>query len=127
MALPFVFLLIILPGIFCGRTLLATSSKLNEAHNITGNIAQQALSSIRTVYSFVGEERTMANFSNALHGTVKLGLKQGLVKGMAVGTGGVALSIWAFNAWYGSTLVMYHGASGGSVFVTTVTLLMGGV
>ena len=69
----------------------------------------------------------MTNFSNALHGTVKLGLKQGLVKGMVVGTRGVSLSIWAFNAWYGSTLVMYNGASGGSIFVTTVSLLMGGV
>ena len=29
-ALPFVFLLILLPGIFCGQTLLATSSNSNE-------------------------------------------------------------------------------------------------
>jgi ATP-binding cassette subfamily B (MDR/TAP) protein 1 len=86
---PFVILLII-PGVMYGRILVGTSRKLNEAYNIAGNIAEQALSSIRTVFAFVGEERTMTKFSDALNVTVKLGLKQGLVKGLAVGSGGLA-------------------------------------
>lgn len=123
---PFVILLMI-PGILYGRILVETSRKLNEAYNVAGNIAEQALSSIRTVFSFVGEERTMVKFSDALNGTVKLGLQQGLVKGLAVGSGGLTFGIWAFNAWYGSRLVMYHGALGGKIFVTSVCLLLGGL
>jgi ATP-binding cassette subfamily B (MDR/TAP) protein 1 len=123
---PFVILLII-PGVMYGRILVGTSRKLNEAYNIAGNIAEQALSSIRTVFAFVGEERTMTKFSDALNVTVKLGLKQGLVKGLAVGSGGLVFVIWAFNAWYGSRLVMYHGARGGRIFVTSGCILMGGL
>ena len=125
-SLPFVSLLII-PGVMYGRLLVGTSRKLNEAYNIAGNIAEQALSSIRTVFAFVGEERTMAKFSDALNVTVKLGLRQGLVKGLAVGSRGLTFCIWAFNAWYGSTLIMYHGASTGRIFVTSNCILMGGL
>eukprot|EP00253_Pinus_taeda_P030910 PITA_30910 len=123
---PFLIFLII-PGVMYGRILVETSLKLNEAYNIAGNIAEQALSSIRTVFAFVGEDRTMTKFSDALNLTVKLGLKQGLVKGLAIGSVAVTFGIWAFNAWYGSTLVMYHGASGGRIFVTSVLILMGGL
>ncbi|KAH9290464.1 hypothetical protein KI387_034581, partial [Taxus chinensis] len=35
---------------------------------------------IRTVYSFVGEKRTLDNYSAALDDLVKLGVKQGLAK-----------------------------------------------
>ena len=123
---PFVSLLII-PGVMYGRILVGTSGKLNEAYNIAGNIAEQALSSIRTVFAFVGEERTMAKFSDALNVTVKLGLRQGLVKGLAVGSRGLTFCIWAFNAWYGSTLVMYHGAIPVRVFMTANCILLGGL
>ena len=125
-SLPFVSLLII-PGVIYGRILVGISRKSNKAYNIAGNIAEQALSSIRTVFAFVGEERTMAKFSDALNITVKLGLRQGLVKGLAVGSSGAAFCIWAFNAWYGSTLVMYHGASAGRVFMTSNCILLGGL
>ncbi|KAH9290781.1 hypothetical protein KI387_034898, partial [Taxus chinensis] len=125
-AFPFVVLLLI-PGIMYGRILVGIARKTREAYNIAGNIAEQALSSIRTVFSFVGEETTMTRFAEALNGTVKLGIKQGLVKGMAVGSSGVVFCIWAFIAWYGSRLIMYHGASGGRVFATGTTLIMGGL
>ena len=92
MSLPFVSLLII-PGVIYGRILVGISRKSNKAYNIAGNIAEQALSSIRTVFAFVGEERTMAKFSDALNVTVKLGLRQGLVKGLAVGRKGVTCCI----------------------------------
>ena len=127
MSFPFVILLII-PGVIYERILVGTSSKLNEAYNIAGDIVEQALSSIRTVISFVGEERTMTKFSDALNATVKLGLKQGLVKGMRIRSRGVTYGILgAFLAWYGSRLVMYHGASGGSIYAASVSIVMGGL
>ena len=106
---------------------MGISRKSNKAYNIAGNIAEQAVSSIIIVFAFVGEERTMAKFSDALNVTVNLGLRQGLVKGLAVGSRGAAFCIWGFNAWYGSTLVMYHGASPGRVFMTANCILLGGL
>ncbi|KAF8399361.1 hypothetical protein HHK36_015226 [Tetracentron sinense] len=123
---PFVVLLII-PGLMYGRALMGLARKIREEYNKAGSIAEQAISSIRTVYSFVGETKTMAEFSAALQGSVKLGLKQGLAKGLAIGSNGVVFAIWSFMSWYGSRLVMYHGARGGTVFACGATIAVGGL
>ncbi|KAJ4972556.1 hypothetical protein NE237_005730 [Protea cynaroides] len=123
---PFVLLLII-PGLIYGRTLTGLARKMREEYNKAGTIAEQAISSVRTVYSFVGESKTMADFSAALQGSIKLGLKQGLAKGLAIGSSGVSFAIWAFTSWYGSRLVIYHGEKGGTVFAVGASITVGGL
>eukprot|EP01018_Ginkgo_biloba_P022709 Gb_36503 [translate_table: standard] len=123
---PFVTFLII-PGILYGRILVGIARNMHAAYNMAGNVAEQALSSIRTVYSFVGEQKMIAKFSAALESCVKLGLKQGLVKGIAIGSNGVVFVTWAFLCWYGSRLVMYRGVSGGMIFAAGGSLLIGGL
>ncbi|CAN6477724.1 unnamed protein product [Victoria cruziana] len=123
---PFIILLII-PGLMYGRILMGLGRKMIDEYKKAAAVAEQGVSSIRTVYSFVGESRTISEFSKALDGTVKLGLKQGLAKGMAVGSNGVTFAIWSFMAWYGSRLVMYHSAPGGTVFVVGAAITVGGL
>lgn len=120
-------LLLIIPGLIYGRRLMGLARKIRVEYNKAGSIAEQAVSSVRTVYSFVAEGRTMAKFSAALDDSVKLGLKQGLAKGLAIGSNGVTFAIWAFSAWYGSRLVMYHGGKGGTVFAVGAAAVMGGL
>ncbi|MCH96011.1 ABC transporter B family member 15-like [Trifolium medium] len=123
---PFVIFLVI-PGLMYGRTLMGLAKKIREEYNQAGTIAEQAISSIRTVYSFAGESKTIAAFSDALDGSVKLGLKQGLAKGLAIGSNGVVFAIWSFMSYYGSRMVMYHGAKGGTVFAVGASLALGGL
>ncbi|XP_045795089.1 ABC transporter B family member 15-like isoform X1 [Trifolium pratense] len=123
---PFLILLVI-PGLIYGMTLMSLSSKIREEYNQADTIAEQTISSIRTVYSFVGENKSMIAFSNALQGTVNLGLKQGLAKGLAIGSNGFVFAIWSFMCYYGSRLVMYHGAKGGTVFAVGATIALGGL
>ncbi|XP_077237910.1 putative multidrug resistance protein [Tasmannia lanceolata] len=125
-AFPTVVLLII-PGLMYGRMLMGISKKIREEYNKAGSIVEQAISSIRTVYSFVGETKTMYEFSAALQGSVKLGMKQGLAKGLAIGSNGITFAIWSFMSWYGSRLVMYHGAQGGNVFAVGASIAVGGL
>ncbi|KAJ0989561.1 hypothetical protein J5N97_007917 [Dioscorea zingiberensis] len=125
-ALPTVFLLII-PGIMCGRILMSIARKMREEYNKATFVVEQAVSSVRTVYSFVGERKTMGDFSVALDGCVKLGLHQGLTKGLAIGSNGVTFAIWSFLCWYGSKLVMHHGGRGGTVFAVGAAVIFGGV
>lgn len=56
---------------------------MKDAYGIAGSIAEQAISSIRTTYSYVGEHQTLHRFSCALKKSMKLGIKQGLTKGIA--------------------------------------------
>ncbi|KAM1009526.1 hypothetical protein FF1_044947 [Malus domestica] len=123
---PFVVLLVI-PGLIYGRTLMGLARQIREEYNKAGNIAEQAISSIRTVYAFVGENKTISEFSVALQGSVKLGLSQGLAKGLAIGSNGVVFAIWSFMSYYGSTMVMYHSARGGTVFAVGAAIAVGGL
>ena len=90
-------------------------------------IVQQALSSIKTVYSFTAEKRIMEKYSEILEKTSKLGIKQGIAKGLAVGSTGLSFAIWAFLAWYGSHLVMYKGESGGRIYAAGICFIMSGL
>lgn len=123
---PFVVLLVI-PGLIYGRTLMGLARKIREEYDTAGHIAEQAISSVRTVYAFVGENKTIAEFTAALHGSMKLGLRQGLAKGLAIGSNGVVFAIWSFMSYYGSRMVMYHGAQGGTVFAVGASIAVGGL
>ncbi|RWW01757.1 hypothetical protein GW17_00035185 [Ensete ventricosum] len=125
-ACPTVVLLII-PGLMYGRILMGLARKMREQYNKAGTVVEQSVSSIRTVYSFAAEDFTMAKFSAALDDSIKLGLRQGLAKGLAIGSNGITFAIWAFMVWYGSRLVMYHGEKGGTVFAVGASIIVGGL
>ncbi|XWS44246.1 hypothetical protein CRYUN_Cryun15aG0027900 [Craigia yunnanensis] len=122
---PFVLLLVI-PALIYGKILLSLAREIRVEYNKASSVAEQAMSSIRTVYAFVGENRTTTEFSAALQGSVKLGLNQGLAKGLAIGSNGITFAIWSFITYYGSRMVMYHGAQGGTVFMVGTCIAVGG-
>lgn len=97
------------------------------SYGTAGSIAEQAISSIRTVYSYVGERQTINKFSKALETTTQLGIKVGLARGLMLGSMGTIYVSWAFQAWVGSLLVSKHGEKGGDVFVAGFNVLMGGL
>ncbi|KAL0377489.1 UNVERIFIED_CONTAM: ABC transporter B family member 15 [Sesamum radiatum] len=55
---PFVVFLLI-PGLMYGRTLMSIARKVRDEYSKAGAIVEQAISSVRTVYSFVGEARLL--------------------------------------------------------------------
>ncbi|CAI9269135.1 unnamed protein product [Lactuca saligna] len=93
--LPFIIILAI-PGLIYGRVIMSLLRKIREEYNKVGTVADKAISSLRTVYSFMGENKTITEYSAALQGTVKLGLKQGLAKGIAIGSNSVVFAVWSF-------------------------------
>ncbi|KAK2974677.1 hypothetical protein RJ640_030285 [Escallonia rubra] len=125
-ATPALFLLII-PSLVYGKLLARGGKRLHKAHVVAGGIVEQALSSIRIVYSYVGEERTVKRFSRALEPILKLGIKQGLMKGMTIGSIGAVYAIWALQGWYGSILITEKKVTGGDVFSTGVCIVYGGL
>lgn len=110
-----------------GRALLGLAVRIQVAYGKAGTIAEQAISSIRTVYSFVGEKRTLEAFAESLESTVDLGKKQGLAKGLAIGLTGQTFLIWAFVCWYGTYQVVHGYAAGGSVVFGAFIILFAGL
>lgn len=125
-ALPFA-LMFIIPGLGFGKALMNIGAEMKAAYGNAGGIAEQAISSIRTVYSYVAERQTLENFSNALQKSMELGMKQGFTKGLLIGSMGMIYAAWAFQAWVGGVLVTEKGEKGGDVFVVGICIILGGL
>lgn len=119
--------LLIIPGLIYGRTLTTLARRMQATYSVSATIAEQAISSIRTVYSFVGEDKTKKRYSESLDFSVRMGVKMGLAKGLAVGSNGITFALWGFLSWYGSTLVIDRGISGGKLICAGLASLTGGL
>lgn len=119
--------LLLIPGIVYGKLQAELARNIQDAYGVAGRIAEQAFSSIRTVFAYGGESQMERSFSAALERTMELGIKQGLLKGIVIGSVGIAFTIWSFQAWYGSILVTEKGAKGGNVFTAGVCIVIGGL
>lgn len=117
----------IVPGVGFGKVLMKLSLKMKQAYGVAGGMAEQAISSIRTVYSYVGERQTIERFGHELQESTDIGIKQGLTKGLLVGSMGMVFVNWAFTTWVGSVLVTENGESGGRVFIAGVCYILGGL
>ncbi|KAA8529665.1 hypothetical protein F0562_034235 [Nyssa sinensis] len=120
-------LLFIVPGIGFGKLMMELGKKMKEAYGVAGGIAEQAISSIRTVYSFVGEHQTLDGFSQAHQKCTELGTKQGLAKGLMMGSMGMIYAVWSFQGWIGSILVTEKGERGAPVFFSGLCVILGGL
>ncbi|KAL8506135.1 hypothetical protein ACS0TY_017119 [Phlomoides rotata] len=125
-AIPFT-LMFIIPALGFGKMMMDVAMKTIESYAVAGTVAEQAISSIRTVYSYVAENQTLDKFSNALQTTMELGVKQGYARGLMMGSMGVIYFSWGFQAWVGSLLVSKKHEKGGDVFVAGFNVLMGGL
>ncbi|KAJ6435450.1 hypothetical protein OIU84_000602 [Salix udensis] len=120
-------LLLIIPGMIYGKYLVYLSKKSRAEYGKANAIMERALSSIKTIYSFTAEKTIIDRYSSILDRTTKLGIKQGIAKGLAVGSTGLCFAIWAFLAWYGSHLVMYKGESGGRIYAAGISFILSGL
>ncbi|KAL3511376.1 hypothetical protein ACH5RR_030777 [Cinchona calisaya] len=117
----------VLPSLGFGKVFMDLQMKMKDAYGIAGNIAEQAISSIRTVYSYVGEKQTLDRFRQALQESLNLGIKLGIMKGLMIGSIGTMFASWAFLAWVGSILVINQGESGPRVCMAICCVTVAGL
>ncbi|KAL5706452.1 ABC-type xenobiotic transporter [Ranunculus cassubicifolius] len=108
--------------------IMSSLSKKGEAASAAaGMVTEEVISHIRTVYSFVGEEKAVTAYSRLLNNALKVGKKGGLVKGIGVGlTFGVLFCAWALLLWYSGVLVIHRVTSGAKAFVTIINAIFSG-
>ncbi|GMP44689.1 hypothetical protein CsSME_00013505 [Camellia sinensis var. sinensis] len=118
-------------GSVAGGTYTIIMSNLSEkgeaAYAEAGKVAEEVISQVRTVYSFVGEERAIETYSKSLQNALKLGKKSGLAKGLGVGfTYGLLFCAWALLLWYAGILVRHKDTNGGKAFTTIINVIFSG-
>ncbi|KAL4584446.1 hypothetical protein LXL04_009047 [Taraxacum kok-saghyz] len=116
---------------FCGMAYKAVyvglATKEVNSYKKAGGIAEQAISSIRTVFSFVAEQKLTDRYNMLLEESIPVGKKLGFAKGIGIGVIYlVTYSTWALAFWYGSILVSKHELSGGSAIACFFGVNVGG-
>ncbi|KAK4429403.1 ABC transporter B family member 13 [Sesamum alatum] len=108
--------------------IMSTLSKRGEkAYAEAGKLTEEVISQVRTVYSFVGEEKAIETYSKSLENALKLARKAGIAKGIGIGfTYGLLFCAWALLLWYASVLVRHGHANGGKAFTTIINVVYSG-
>ncbi|KAL0415014.1 UNVERIFIED_CONTAM: ABC transporter B family member 19 [Sesamum latifolium] len=103
------------------------TAKEEGSYRRAGSIAEQAISSIRTVISFVAEDTLAEKYADFLKKSVPLGAKLGFAKGAGIGVIYlVTYSTWALAFWYGSLLVSRKELKGGDAIACFFGVNVGG-
>ncbi|KAK1406623.1 hypothetical protein QVD17_42091 [Tagetes erecta] len=103
------------------------SEKSEAAYAESGKIAEENISQVRTVYSFVGENRAIDLYSASLQKALKLARKSGFAKGIGIGfTYALLFCAWALLLWYAGILVRHHVMNGGKAFTTIINVIFSG-
>ncbi|KAM0031914.1 putative ABC-type xenobiotic transporter [Helianthus debilis subsp. tardiflorus] len=116
---------------FCGIAYKAVyvglATKEVSSYKKAGGIAEQAISSIRTVFSFVAEQKVADRYDALLQESIPVGKKLGFAKGIGIGVIYlVTYSTWALAFWYGSILISKHEISGGKAIACFFGVNVGG-
>ncbi|CAL9079476.1 unnamed protein product [Musa textilis] len=116
---------------FCGIAYKAIYGGLAAAEEASyrraGDVAQQAITSIRTVLSFVMEDEMVAKYEEGLEKSAPIGVKTGFAKGAGMGVIYlVTYSQWALAFWYGSLLVAKGEITGGAAIACFFAVNVGG-
>ncbi|XAR61640.1 Xenobiotic-transporting ATPase [Bertholletia excelsa] len=114
-----------------GGTYAVIMSSLSEkgeaAYAEAGKVAEEVISQVRTVYSFVGESRAIEAYSRSLQKALELVKKSGFAKGVGVGvTYALLFCAWALLLWYAGLLVRHHDTHGGKAFTTIINVIFSG-
>ncbi|KAI3985854.1 hypothetical protein MKX01_026640, partial [Papaver californicum] len=123
----------VIPGIaFAGGlyayTFTGLTSKSRESYANAGIVAEQAIAQVRTVYSFVGENKALNSYSDAIQTTLKLGYKAGMAKGLGIGcTYCIACMSWALVFWYAGVFIRNGQTDGGKAFTAIFSAIVGGM
>ncbi|KAL6008397.1 (ABC) transporter [Asimina triloba] len=89
---------------------------------------QGVIANVRTVQAFVGEERAVRSYRDALQKTYVYGKKGGLAKGLGLGTLHCVLFLsWALLVWFASVVVHKEIANGGESFTTMLNVVIAGL
>ncbi|KVH94550.1 AAA+ ATPase domain-containing protein [Cynara cardunculus var. scolymus] len=128
--LTLVMLTSIPPLVISGGVMSVIISKMasrgQNAYAKAANVVEQTIGSIRTVASFTGEKKAVANYNETLVDAYKSGVHEGLAAGLGLGSMMlIVFCSYALAVWYGAKMVLERGYTGGTVLTVIFAVLTG--
>ncbi|KAH7278843.1 hypothetical protein KP509_38G058800 [Ceratopteris richardii] len=100
----------------------------HKAYIKAGEIVEQVVAQVRSVYAYGGEDKAVWTYARALEKTVELGIKGGLAKGLGMGSVYLLLYFtWSLLLWFAGRMVLKGSIHGGPAFVTILNAVVGGI
>ncbi|KAM4688617.1 ATP-binding cassette sub-family B member 5-like [Discoglossus pictus] len=110
----------------CTKLTVSLTSKELSAYAKAGAVAEEVLSSIRTVVAFGGQDKEIKRYTNNLGEAKKIGIKKAIASQLAVGIMYfIIYASYGLGYWYGTTLIL--GESGytiGDVFIVLFCVVL---
>eukprot|EP00873_Tetraselmis_striata_P012568 jgi/Tetstr1/432832/TSEL_022182.t2 len=112
---------------FMFKVVDSTTKRSQAAYADANSIAQQALSSVRTVFSFNAEAATKEAYAAKLEVPQAMGTKQGFVTGAVLGFFQLSMfGAYGLALWYAAGRVRDGAYDGGTVLTCFFSALIGG-
>ncbi|KAI3470698.1 hypothetical protein Pfo_027361 [Paulownia fortunei] len=104
------------------------AENIQDAYAEAASIAEQAVSYIRTLYSFTNETLAKYSYATSLQATLRYGILISLVQGLGLGfTYGLAICSCALQLWVGRSLVTHGKAHGGEIITALFAVILSGL
>ncbi|XP_029359235.1 ATP-dependent translocase ABCB1 [Echeneis naucrates] len=108
------------------KVLASFTTKEQTAYAKAGAVAEEVLSSIRTVFAFSGQDREINRYNTNLEDAKRMGIKKALSANIAMGFTFLMIYLsYALAFWYGSTLVLNNEYTIGTVLTVFFVVLIG--
>ncbi|XP_040289632.1 ATP-binding cassette sub-family B member 5-like isoform X1 [Bufo bufo] len=110
----------------CSKMVVSLTSKELSAYAKAGSVAEEVLSSIRTVVAFGGQEKEIQRYTNNLGEAKQIGIKKAITSQLAVGFMFFMIyASYALGFWYGSILILgKNGYTIGDVLVVLFSVVL---
>lgn len=118
--------LIMIAGGIMGKMLSSATAQELDAYARAGSIAEEVLSSIRTVAAFGGEKKEIARYSSHLGEARDFGIKKGVMSGLGMAFFQVIMfGSYALAFWYGAKLIIDGEMNGGDLLIVFFSVMFG--
>uniref|UniRef100_A0A3P9I9C9 ATP-binding cassette, sub-family B (MDR/TAP), member 4 n=1 Tax=Oryzias latipes TaxID=8090 RepID=A0A3P9I9C9_ORYLA len=113
-------------GALFSKVLTSFTSKEQSAYAKAGAVAEEVLSSIRTVFAFSGQNKEIERYHKNLEQAKKMGMKKAISANIAMGFTFLMIYFsYALAFWYGSTLILSGEYTIGSVLTVFFVVIIG--
>ncbi|KAG0334643.1 hypothetical protein BG000_008155, partial [Podila horticola] len=113
-------------GAFMAKYSTESSVEGQGSYAKAGGLAEQAISSIRTVYAFNGQKRELQKFSVNIDSAYKEGVKKAWATGLGMGSFMLIMFLgYSLAFWYGSRQVYERRMESGQVLIVLFGTIIG--
>ncbi|KAI3759989.1 hypothetical protein L1987_50377 [Smallanthus sonchifolius] len=128
--LTLVMLTSIPPLVIAGSIMSILAAKMasrgQTAYDKAATVVEQTIGSIRTVASFTGEKKAVANYNKSLIDAYNSSVHEGMVAGIGLGSiMCIVFCTYALAVWYGAKMILDKGYTGGTVLTVISAVLTG--